>query len=209
MPTSTIKSLARGRTSIAHCHSQRHRAHERALCPSRQPPKPLVSLRSSNGGSPSPRGGHPLLTSRVVSSKEAGLNDEAAKEAAEQAVAEAESSAGGADMGRISKTGKGVQARASPLRARHARTRHARAARAKRTWRKMQTRRSPPAKRTAEPVMRTRRPHPQGAGFRSCSAGSFCSRSAGMPGCVSPGFGYRLEVEGCCGTKAMARIRWA
>lgn len=52
VPASTIESLARGGTSITRCHSQRHRAHERALCPSRQPPQPLESLRSSKGGNP-------------------------------------------------------------------------------------------------------------------------------------------------------------
>src|ERR687890_2342453 len=46
MPASTIKSFARSGTSVTRCHSQRRRAHERTVSPSRRPPKPLVRLVS-------------------------------------------------------------------------------------------------------------------------------------------------------------------
>jgi hypothetical protein len=44
VPASTIKPFARGGTSITRCHSQRRRAHERTVCPSRQLFKPLAQL---------------------------------------------------------------------------------------------------------------------------------------------------------------------
>src|ERR687889_2417327 len=44
LSASTIKPFARGGTSITRCHSQRRRAHERTVCPSRRLFKPLAQL---------------------------------------------------------------------------------------------------------------------------------------------------------------------